>query len=162
MTTYNGEKYLHEQIDSILAQTIQNFELIICDDCSKDSTWDILSDYSQIDNRIQIFRNEENIGFKKNFEKALSLCQGDYIALSDQDDIWMPNHLEVLKSIIGNKMMSCGNCEMINEKGHSLNISFKDLESLDYVPNKWKERIMSIIFLGILILEHQCYYAKNS
>ena len=86
MATYNGAKYLREQIDSILAQTIQDFELVVCDDCSSDDTWDILKQYSDADKRIKVFRNESNMGFKRNFEKAMSLCGGDYIALSDQDD----------------------------------------------------------------------------
>lgn len=73
MATYNGEKYLREQIDSILNQTIQDFELIVCDDCSTDTTWNILLDYQSQDKRIKCYRNEENLGFKKNFEKAIKM-----------------------------------------------------------------------------------------
>ena len=76
MATYNGEKYLKEQIDSILDQSIQNFELVICDDCSKDSTWSILEEYAQRDSRIRIYENEKNLGVKHNFEKAISLTRG--------------------------------------------------------------------------------------
>ena len=108
MATYNGEKYLREQIDSILNQTIQDFELIVCDDCSTDTTWNILQDYQSQDRRIKCYRNEENLGFKKNFEKAIGLCTGEYIALSDQDDIWLPEHLEKLVNIIGNADLACG------------------------------------------------------
>lgn len=116
MTTYNGEKYLREQLDSILNQTYSNFELIICDDCSKDSTWQILEEYAQNDNRIKIYKNEHNLGFKKNFEKAISLCNADYIALSDQDDIWLENHLGLLFNNIDGKSMSAGNT-LILENG---------------------------------------------
>lgn len=109
MTTYNGEKYLREQIDSILSQTIQEFELIICDDCSNDSTVEILKEYVSKDSRIKVFFNEFNLGFLKNFEKAIDLCSGDYIALSDQDDIWIPEHLEILqKAIIDRKCSLVG------------------------------------------------------
>lgn len=101
MATYNGEKYLGDQIDSILNQTIQDFELIVCDDCSTDNTWNILLDYQLHDKRIKCYRNEKNLGFKKNFEKAIGLCTGDYIALSDQDDVWTEEHLEVLFENIG-------------------------------------------------------------
>ena len=73
MATYNGEKYLREQIDSILSQTIRDFELIVCDDCSTDNTWDILQKYQSQDKRIKCYRNEENLGFKKNFEKAIKM-----------------------------------------------------------------------------------------
>ena len=116
MTTYNGEKYLREQLDSILNQTNSNFELIICDDCSKDSTWQILEEYAQKDNRIKIYKNEHNLGFKKNFEKAISLCNADYIALSDQDDIWLENHLGLLFNNIDGKSMSAANT-LILENG---------------------------------------------
>ena len=69
MTSYNGEKYLKEQIDSILNQTVSDFELIVCDDVSSDSTMDILNGYAAKDSRVHVFRNEENLGFLKNFEK---------------------------------------------------------------------------------------------
>ena len=72
MTTYNGNRYIKEQINSILSQSLESWELIICDDCSSDSTWKILTEYSKSDERIKIFRNKRNLGFKKNFEKAIS------------------------------------------------------------------------------------------
>jgi glycosyltransferase involved in cell wall biosynthesis len=96
LAAYNGSQYLGEQLDSILTQTYTNFELVICDDCSTDDTWSIIQKYAMRDKRISCQRNQKNLGFKKNFEKAISLCQGDYIALSDQDDIWTQNHLSVL------------------------------------------------------------------
>ena len=68
MTTYNGEKYLREQIDSILNQSFTDFELIICDDCSIDSTVQIIRSYT--DARIKLSINDNNLGFKKNFEKS--------------------------------------------------------------------------------------------
>ena len=88
MATYNGEKFLRYMLDSILSQTYQDIELIICDDNSSDSTCLILKEYEKNNSRIKLYFNESNLGFIKNFEKAISLCSGDYIALSDQDDIW--------------------------------------------------------------------------
>lgn len=145
MTTYNGEKYLREQIDSILAQTIQDFELVVCDDCSKDSTWEILEDYAKKDNRVQIHENYENIGFLKNFEKAIELCHGDYIALSDQDDIWTEYHLEVLLNTIGDKVLACGNSLLVDESGNSMGMTLKEQESLDYIPRNDFKKLMSIL-----------------
>lgn len=130
MTTYNGEKYLREQLDSILNQTYSDFELIICDDCSKDNTRVILSDYAAKDSRIKIFMNEENLGFKKNFEKAISLCSGEYIALSDQDDIWLENHLDVLVNILGNYDIACGNAELIDSDGISYGRNLNETDGL--------------------------------
>lgn len=120
MATYNGEKYLREQLDSILAQTHQNFELIVCDDCSTDSTVQILREYEKNDSRIKLFVNEENLGFKKNFENAIGFCSGDYIALSDQDDIWLPEHLQVLIENIGTHSMAGGNAYLIDGEGTEL------------------------------------------
>jgi glycosyltransferase involved in cell wall biosynthesis len=105
MTTFNGETYLQAQLDSILSQTYQTFELIICDDFSMDTTWIILSEYALRDHRIKLFQNQENIGFVKNFEKALRLCEGEYIALADQDDIWEPKKLSILMSEINNALL---------------------------------------------------------
>lgn len=130
MTTYNGEKYLREQLDSILNQTYKNFELIACDDCSSDSTVQILNEYAAKDSRIKVFVNEKNLGFKKNFEKAISLCSGDYIALSDQDDVWANDHIEKLYSIIENKSLACGNSIMIDENGNSLGKRLNEVEGL--------------------------------
>ena len=118
MATYNGEEILEKQLDSILLQTIQDFEIVVCDDQSKDSTWNILEQYAKRDKRFHIYRNEKNLGFKKNFEKAIGLTQGDYIALCDQDDIWYPRHLEILLNNIGNNMLCIGNCDMIDENGN--------------------------------------------
>ena len=122
MTTYNGEKYLREQIDSILSQTIQEFELIICDDCSSDSTVAILKEYAVKDSRIEFFENEFNLGYFKNFEKAIRLCSSEYIALSDQDDVWMPNHLEILyKAIIDRKCsLVGGNCLLVDSNNNDI------------------------------------------
>lgn len=117
LTTYNGECFLREQLDSIIAQTISDWELIICDDCSSDRTWCILEDYAKSDSRIRIFRNEKNLGYVKNFEKAISLCSGEYIALSDQDDIWNDNHLEKLLESIKDSSAAVGNATIINEVG---------------------------------------------
>lgn len=118
MTTYNGEKYIEQQIDSILSQSIQDFELVICDDNSKDNTFNILKSYSKKYPRIRIFKNNENLGFRKNFEKVITQCNGEYIALSDQDDIWEKDHLELLLNIIKDNNVACGNSIMLYENNY--------------------------------------------
>lgn len=132
MATYNGEKYLREQIDSILNQTYKDFELIICDDCSTDSTVQIIESY--IDPRIKLFINKKNLGFKKNFEKAIKLCTGDYIALSDQDDIWKINKLELCINNIGEHDLICTNSEIINSENISENYTMKEVLKIKKVP----------------------------
>ncbi|MDR1562529.1 MAG: glycosyltransferase [Dysgonamonadaceae bacterium] len=115
MATYNGERYLRQQLDSILRQTHSDFELVICDDCSTDSTWSILQEYLVKDPRLHCYKNEQNLGYRKNFEKAINLCQSDYIAFCDQDDIWLEYHLETLLATIGDKQLCCGKFLFIDE-----------------------------------------------
>lgn len=101
MCTYNGEKYLSEQLQSIAAQTIRPYQLVVCDDESTDGTMQILENFAKTAPfQVCIFRNTANLGYTKNFEKAIALCEGDLIALSDQDDIWYPHKLETLCSIL--------------------------------------------------------------
>ena len=146
MATYNGAKYIREQIDSILSQTLQDFELIICDDCSTDNTVDIINKYAQEDPRIRFYKNKENLGFKKNFEKAIGLCHGEYIALCDQDDVWMPNHLEILLSLIGNKMIACGNADLIDSNGKRFGLTLKEMEAFDSEFDDDLKKAYSIIY----------------
>ena len=95
LCTYNGEKYLQRQLDSIFNQSRLPDELVICDDASRDSTLDILKNYRDAHpDIIRLVENPQNLGYKKNFEQAISLCSGDIILLSDQDDIWMPYRVE--------------------------------------------------------------------
>jgi len=96
MCTYNGENFLHQQIDSLLAQTYTNIEIIAVDDASADRTKAILEEYALKDNRFRFFINEKNIGYNKNFEKAISLSSAQYIATSDQDDIWETAKIETM------------------------------------------------------------------
>jgi len=95
MATYNGEKFIQAQLDSIINQTHKNIEIVICDDGSCDKTIDIIKKYKKKYSFIKLFENKKNLGYAKNFEKAISLCEYDYIALCDQDDIWQDNKLEV-------------------------------------------------------------------
>jgi len=106
MCTYNGEAYIKEQLDSILKQSYTNLEIIITDDKSSDKTIEIIKEYQRDDERIKFYENEINLGFLKNFEKAISLCSGDYIALADQDDIWKLNKLETfIQAIQGHSLV---------------------------------------------------------
>ena len=95
LCTYNGARFISTQLESIFFQTEKVDEIIICDDKSKDYTVKIIKEFERNTNiPIRLIVNRKNIGCTKNFEKALSLCSGDIIFLSDQDDIWMPNKVE--------------------------------------------------------------------
>jgi len=95
MCTYNGERFLREQIDSIITQTLSVDEIIVCDDGSTDNTVKILGDYvKKHPGLFFIYQNKENLRSVKNFEKAITLCTGDLIFLSDQDDRWASNKVK--------------------------------------------------------------------
>ncbi|QVJ80367.1 Glycosyltransferase involved in cell wall bisynthesis [Prevotella sp. khp1] len=130
LATYNGEEFLREQLDSVLNQTFQDFEIIVCDDCSKDQTLAILEEYKKRDERISVYKNDCKLGFIKNFEKAIRYCKGEYIALCDQDDRWVPEHLSILLNIIGDKPIACGNARFIDRYGNDLRSTLIDRDHL--------------------------------
>lgn len=100
MCTYNGAEFLEEQVRSMAAQSRLPDELVVCDDRSTDSTVPLLRELErQMPFPIHIHVNDANLGSTRNFERAIGLCDGDVIALSDQDDVWMPQKLAVLESM---------------------------------------------------------------
>lgn len=105
LCTYNGAKYLKEQLDSIVAQTYPIYECIIVDDCSTDETMNIVQDYSQKYFNWHIYQNEKNIGYNKNFEKALQLTTGGVIAICDQDDIWHKDKIKIMLELWNNNSL---------------------------------------------------------
>lgn len=147
MATYNGEKYLREQVDSILQQSVQNFELVVGDDNSSDKTFDILEELAQKDKRIRIYKNSVNLGFKKNFESIIRRCQGEYVALCDQDDMWFPDHLEILQNgMTDNMQVVCGKPIFVDENNKELSDKYDYLLMYHHpVSNKDTARH---IFLG--------------
>jgi len=102
MATYNGQEYLSEQLESILRQTKKVDEIVIVDDCSTDGTVEMIHEYMRKypQSNIRFFANETNLGYKKNFYKAMSFCEGDIIFLCDQDDIWKENKVDILNGLL--------------------------------------------------------------
>lgn len=94
MSVYNGEDYLAEAIDSVLSQSFRDFELIIINDCSTDSTAEILGEYASRDTRVKVHTNEVNLRLPSSLNKAISVAGGKYIARMDADDICLPDRLE--------------------------------------------------------------------
>lgn len=146
LTTYNGEKFIEKQIISLLKQTKVFNELIICDDNSSDSTLEIIYKYAKKDSRIKVYTNKYNIGFRKNFEKALSLTTGEYIALCDQDDIWLPDHIEVLLNGIGDKQLVCADALIIDRNDNDNGVKLSYLTHLCNYRKPYKD-IFSFIYL---------------
>ena len=97
LCTFNGSKYVEEQIRSILNQTMPVDEIVVCDDGSMDDTLTMVEELSsETEIAIRIFRNEQQMGPSWNFNKAIELCQGDIVFLSDQDDVWCDNKVQVV------------------------------------------------------------------
>jgi len=104
MCTYNGARFVGEQLASIAAQTRPPDELVVCDDCSTDATIERIREFARTAPfPVRVFENEKNIGSTKNFERALELCEGDFIAFADQDDVWLPEKLQRLEEILANE-----------------------------------------------------------
>lgn len=102
MTTYNGEKYIEEQLDSIQRQTRLPDEVLIFDDCSSDNTVEVVQKYIKKNLTVgwKIERNIKNKGWKKNFYDGIKEATGDYVFLSDQDDIWIPDKIEMMVEVL--------------------------------------------------------------
>jgi glycosyltransferase involved in cell wall biosynthesis len=129
MATYNGEKYIKEQLDSILCQLREEDEIVVSDDGSTDKTIEIIESYH--DRRIKIFHHIQDEKLKQmykasyrlvtlNFENVITHSKGDYIYLSDQDDIWLPGRIDKVHSCLENYDMVMCNQRLINDKGDIL------------------------------------------
>ncbi|MFH0702003.1 MAG: glycosyltransferase family 2 protein [bacterium] len=130
MATYNGEKFLHEQLDSIYNQTYKNIEIVATDDCSNDNTVKILEEYKK-KYGLKYYINEKRLGFKRNFERAVSLCRGKYIAFSDQDDIWASEKIETMINKINGNSLIHSDGFIINENNKIIADSMKEYLDLD-------------------------------
>ena len=131
LCTYNGVNHLTEQLQSILNQSFRNLEVVVVDDKSSDGTVELVHAYmKEFPNRIKFYQNNTNLGFNKNFEKALSLCSGDLIAISDQDDIWMPDKISLQVKNLKNNLLIYHDSLMVNENGESLDIKISSLRNM--------------------------------
>lgn len=98
LCTYNGARFLRAQLDSFARQDRLPDEVVVCDDGSSDSTIEVVESFAaQAPFPVRLYRNSENLGSTRNFAKAIELCQGDVIALSDQDDVWLPHKLKQME-----------------------------------------------------------------
>ncbi len=144
LATYNGERYIKEQISSILSQLGPDDEIVVSDDHSKDNTVSIIKDFN--DNRIKVVENTPSEGrvrkhqlITRNFFNAICHCKGDFIFLSDQDDVWLPSKVEVcLRELQGVDLVI-----------HNAEKCDKDMESMNEFM--WKEGFR---FRNYFVLPH--------
>lgn len=133
MATYNGEKFLREQIDSILEQSFSDFRLLISDDMSKDSTREILNEYVKKDSRVVVFLQNKNLGTVQNFEFLMQKVENEYFMFSDQDDIWQKDKIK--KSLAKMEETECDlvytNLQVVDQELNLVNASYWKLKGFE-------------------------------
>ncbi|KRE84314.1 hypothetical protein ASG86_07430 [Arthrobacter sp. Soil764] len=145
MAAYNGAQHIHEQLDSILAQLTDHDEVIIVDDGSTDGTREWLTNLH--DPRVKAHFNEENLGYVRNFEKALQLSTGEVVMLSDQDDLWLPGRVEAL-------IRALENAEAVASNFSYFEGSPRKLEQLRLKEGTGGHRIRNLIRLWIGVIPY--------
>ncbi|MGS0738612.1 glycosyltransferase family 2 protein [Pseudomonas sp. GG8] len=144
MATYNGERYLVAQLESLLLQTHTNWKLYVSDDGSVDNTVKIAKDYMLKDSRITVVNTDRQGGVVKNFDKALSFSKSDHIMFCDQDDIWMPAKISSMLAAIKEKELEVGaekpvlafsDLCLVDEKGSVTEESFYESNKLNPIHN---------------------------
>lgn len=158
MTSYNGEKYIAEQIESLLSQTEQRFKVIVSDDGSTDSTWDILTGYTEkYPEKFFIFKNNPPHGAKYNFLNLMICYKDDYLMLCDQDDVWLDNKIEnelnamlELEANFGRNMPLLVHTDLrvVDSELNSICDSFKEMMNANYARVSLKDQIIQNTLTG--------------
>lgn len=154
IATYNGEKYIQQQLESILLQLEQNDEIVVSDDGSTDNTLRIIDAFN--DERIKVYINKKDESLKnypaasfryaaKNFENAINRARGEYIYLSDQDDVWKPDRIKKTKPFLSEVDMVMCNYGVIDETGLIIN---DKLYTENPVSHSLLRNMFSTPFLG--------------
>jgi cellulose synthase/poly-beta-1,6-N-acetylglucosamine synthase-like glycosyltransferase len=163
MTVYNGERYLRDQIRSVVSELGLNDELIICDDNSTDKSYEIIKDYGT-DNRIKYFKNTKSLGVIKNIEKALLQAKGSYIFLCDQDDIWLKGKLNTCVAHLKHNLLVVSDCRLVNQNLQGIVPSFFELRNSGkgILKNIWKNTYLGCcIAFRRELLEYSLPIPKN-
>ena len=145
MCTYNGAQFLQKQLDTFASQTYPPYELIVCDDGSTDATLALTESFARkVPFPVRIFKNERNLGSTRNFEKAIGICDGDLVALSDQDDEWYPDKLARMHRLfeeLPEALAAFSNADIIDDDSafagrklwRSIGVDFSPGERVPYV-----------------------------
>lgn len=156
IATYNGEKFINEQIVSITNQTLKPDEIIVCDDNSTDGTVEILRNLINFykDLNIKLVINEKNVGYTKNFANAMKMCTGDVIFLSDQDDIWAHNKIEDYLKALENEniVLLAGGKEYVDENFHLKDINKKPVFNINKIKKiSFESALTRAMFNGCVL-----------
>ncbi len=147
LPVYNGEQFLRDALDSLLKQTFENFELIISDNASTDNTEKICREYTKKDQRIRYYRNPENIGAARNFNRVFELSKGKYFKWAAHDDICAPSLISVCVEVLEKEdsvVLCYPKTKLINKDGNWLNVSYKSLGQTNFLePQKRFDEILT-------------------
>lgn len=170
MGVYNGAAFLEEQLQSILNQTMPADQVILCDDCSTDDTAAVIEGFiknNRLEETWKLYRNRTNKGYPANYYYAMSLCQGDYVFLADQDDIWDVQKIEHMMGALKNtpdiKVLSC-KFGLIDATGKKIHTFMKPAKSKDSKQTK-KIGIKDVFYKcewpGMVLAYHRQWYESN-
>lgn len=139
MAVYNGEKFIREQIQSVLRQLQAKDELLIFDDSSTDDTVKIITEFAS-DKRLKLSINSSKLGVIKNFDRALKASKGDYVFLCDQDDIWLPDKVSSCVTELQSHLLVVTDCKVVDEDLNEISSSFFRLRysGKGIFKNVWK------------------------
>jgi len=161
MSVFNDENNVANAIESILNQSYKNFEFLILDDCSSDSTFEKIENYKDLDSRVKIFKNSRNTGLTKSLNLLLKNSSSELIARQDSDDFSLPSRLEEQVNLIENKKYDAVYTRAINKQTQ------KKIPGLSfYLPNKLTLKYKNPYIHGSLMIKHEVikklnYYPEN-
>lgn len=161
LATYNGETYLTTQIESLFKQTYKNIEIIAVDDGSKDKTVKILREHALHHANMKVFVNDVNLGFIKNFEKACTLSNGDFIAFCDQDDYWNEKKVEKLVRAIGDHLIVYSDSLVCDENLHSDGRKISDLVNFKSWSNCLQLAVFCRIYAHTMLFKRSFFYTAR-
>ena len=164
MCTYNGSKHIREQLASIIGQSRQPDEIIICDDGSSDDTVKLAREtLANWPGRSEVVENEVNLGFSRNFQKAIGLCQGEIIFLCDQDDIWNRDKIAIMTNALQEHpqaLLAVHDSILVDEDRNFIEKSFWGYFSPEFDSAEFDRHDYSRIFMGNVIQGCACAFRK--
>lgn len=158
---YKCASFIGETLDSVMAQTYQELEIIVVNDCSPDNTEEVILEYCKRDARIRYLKNEVNQGVAKTRNLGVRSARGEWIALVDSDDCWEPGKLEAQMELVKEKkgLLCYTGCQFMNNQGQLIGRVFKVPETVDYEKLLYQNVIVcsSVLISRDLMLEHPMY-----
>ena len=166
MATYNGEKFIREQIDSIINQSYSDWHLIISDDCSSDNTVNIIKKYkAKYPDKISIYENTVRSGSAKaNFYRLLSHINNEYVMFADQDDVWLPEKISITLAMMQsyekvygshNPVLVHTDLYVVDESLHRVYDSLFDMQNMNYTRNGFNNILVQNIVTGCTVMINQ-------